>query len=62
MRRSVQVGIAVLVLSIRLWNKLFFVSEYLGKGGVMEYATKENFSRAMLAFFLMYYIVIKVVQ
>ena len=61
MRRSIQVGIAVLVLSVRLWNKLFFISDVVGNIGVLEYLTKEFISKSLLIFFIGYYILIKVV-
>ena len=65
MRRSVQVGIAVLVLSVWLWNKLFFISDYLGGGSLnldSSYLETEFLLKALLIFFLSYYTQIKVFQ
>ena len=62
MRRSVQVGIALLVLSARLWSKLFFVSDVLGKSNLAQYCTKEFISQAAVLFFVAYYILVKVLQ
>ena len=65
MRRSVQVGIALLVLSVRLWNKLFFISDYLGGSSLnldSSYFEKEFITKALLVFFLAYYTLIKVFQ
>lgn len=62
MRRSVQVGIAVLVLSVRLWNKLFFVSDYLGKGSFGSYLSQESVTYGLIAFFVVYYLCVKVLQ
>jgi len=61
MRRSIQVGIALLVLSVRLWDKLFFISDFVGKAGLSNYMTQEFVSRALLGFFFAYYCLIKVV-
>ena len=51
-----------MVLSVRLWGKLFFVSEYLGKYDFTWLFTKENITYGVLAFIASYYIVVKVLQ
>ena len=61
MHRAVQVGIAVLVLSVRVWHKLFFISDYFGKG-VNGSFTNENITKGLIIFFLGYYIMVKVFQ
>lgn len=61
MHRSVQVGIAVLVLSVRLWNKLFFVSDFFKNHGLTEYLTQEFITKALIGFFITYYILVKVI-
>lgn len=62
MHRSVQVGIALLVLSVRLWGKLFFISEYVGKSDFGQYLTQEIITKAVLIFFISYYILVKVLS
>lgn len=62
MHRAVQVGIALLVLSVRLWGKLFFVSEYLGRYDFTWLLTRENITYGLLVFIAGYYIVVKVLS
>lgn len=60
MRRSVQVGIAVLVLSVRLWSKLFIVSDVFGKMGIAHLLTQENLIIAAAVLIIGNYIAEKV--
>ena len=62
MRRSVQVGIAILVLSVRLWNKLFFVSDFMGKYLGIKDLSMETISYGVAIFFALYYCTVKVLQ
>ena len=57
MHRSVQVGIAVLVLSIRVWGKLHVVFDFLGK---YINLSNENITKGVLIFFVSYYLLVKV--
>lgn len=61
MHRSVQVGIALLVLSVRMWNKLFFISDFFASRGLTDYLTQEFIVKALIGFFIIYYILVKVI-
>ena len=62
MRRSFQVAIAVLVLSVRLWDKLFFVSDFIGKSPISNYFTRQSLTWCLVGFILLYYLTVKVLQ
>ena len=50
----------MLVLSVRLWGKLFMVSEFFGKQGLGQYMTVELVTKSLVVFFICYYILAKV--
>ena len=60
MKRPVIIGIAVVILSARLWKKLFIVSDVVGKMPMGSYLTQENMTWGLATFVAIYYIAIKV--
>ena len=61
MRRSIQVGIAVLVLSVRLWSK-FDLSYFLGRGYKTPSIDQELVTKGLILFIFLYIIAVKVLQ
>ena len=59
MRRSIQVGIAVLVLTVRLWSK-FDLSYFLGKGTKTPPIDQEMITKGLIAFVILYIVAVKV--
>ena len=47
-------------MSVRLWDKLFFVSEFVGKSSLGKYMTQDNITKGLIVFFVCYYLMAKV--
>ena len=60
MQRNWIIFTAFIILSARVWKKLFFVSDVFGKISYSEYLTQESITYGLAMFVIVYYLAIKV--
>ena len=47
---------------MRLWNKLFFISDFVGTVSIAKYLNLADLTKFLVICFVAYYIMVKVVQ